>query len=222
MASCSPKLAQCPPRIAWRRRRARDGLRRGGPGGASGAGRSPQARPDRVPWVTAGNDSQPTAPGKATTIGTFREPRGMRSSLGSGHARPGPDVRHRWAWYPRAVWVEVDIRPGLPSFTIVGLGDTCAGAGVAGPDPGGDSQLRLRVRLERINRQPRPGLPAQAVRADARFWALMRAGRQRRDTRGRPGWLCRVRRSPRWAASCASCGSAWPSRRASERPAAVA
>ena len=26
--------------------------------------------------------------------------------------------------YPRAVWVEVDIRPGLPSFTIVGLGDT--------------------------------------------------------------------------------------------------
>ncbi len=26
--------------------------------------------------------------------------------------------------HPRAVWVEVDIRPGLPSFTIVGLGDT--------------------------------------------------------------------------------------------------
>jgi magnesium chelatase family protein len=25
---------------------------------------------------------------------------------------------------PRSVWVEVDIRPGLPSFTIVGLGDT--------------------------------------------------------------------------------------------------
>jgi magnesium chelatase family protein len=25
---------------------------------------------------------------------------------------------------PRQVWVEVDIRPGLPSFTIVGLGDT--------------------------------------------------------------------------------------------------
>ncbi len=25
---------------------------------------------------------------------------------------------------PRTVWVEVDIRPGLPSFTIVGLGDT--------------------------------------------------------------------------------------------------
>src|ERR1700737_1457458 len=24
---------------------------------------------------------------------------------------------------PRRVWVEVDIRPGLPSFTIVGLGD---------------------------------------------------------------------------------------------------
>src|SRR6201992_828043 len=24
---------------------------------------------------------------------------------------------------PRQVWVEVDIRPGLPSFTIVGLGD---------------------------------------------------------------------------------------------------
>ncbi|MEO6859530.1 MAG: ATP-binding protein, partial [Solirubrobacteraceae bacterium] len=26
--------------------------------------------------------------------------------------------------HPRPVWVEVDIRPGLPSFTIVGLGDT--------------------------------------------------------------------------------------------------
>src|SRR6201992_2078739 len=25
---------------------------------------------------------------------------------------------------PRTVWVEVDIRTGLPSFTIVGLGDT--------------------------------------------------------------------------------------------------
>src|SRR5205823_11245974 len=25
---------------------------------------------------------------------------------------------------PRQVWVEVDIRPGLPAFTIVGLGDT--------------------------------------------------------------------------------------------------
>ncbi len=25
---------------------------------------------------------------------------------------------------PRQVWVEVDIRSGLPSFTIVGLGDT--------------------------------------------------------------------------------------------------
>src|SRR5947209_17178262 len=24
---------------------------------------------------------------------------------------------------PRAVWVEVDIHPGLPSFTLVGLGD---------------------------------------------------------------------------------------------------
>src|SRR5438128_1130131 len=24
---------------------------------------------------------------------------------------------------PRQVWVEVDIRPGLPTFTIVGLGD---------------------------------------------------------------------------------------------------
>src|SRR5579863_525269 len=26
--------------------------------------------------------------------------------------------------HPRQVWVEVDIRPGLPTFTIVGLGDT--------------------------------------------------------------------------------------------------
>jgi magnesium chelatase family protein len=25
---------------------------------------------------------------------------------------------------PRQVWVEVDLRPGLPAFTIVGLGDT--------------------------------------------------------------------------------------------------
>ena len=110
---------------------------------------------------------------------------------------------------PRQVWVEVDIRSGLPAFTIVGLGRH-RGARVARPDPRGDPQLRLRVPAARGSpptwrpaflRKAGPGfdaalalavlaasgqVPAQALGAYAVFGELSLGG-ELRDSPGRAG-----------------------------------
>ena len=69
---------------------------------------------------------------------------------------------------PRPVWVEVDVRAGLPAFTIVGLARHGRARG-ARARPRGDPQLRLRVPAAPHHRQPRARAPAQG-RARASTW----------------------------------------------------
>src|SRR3981081_3542480 len=57
---------------------------------------------------------------------------------------------------PRHVWVEVDIRPGLPSFTIVGLGDAAVR----------ESRDRIRRAILHTSfKSPEPRLPANLAPA---------------------------------------------------------
>ena len=58
------------------------------------------------------------------------------------------------------VQVEVDISPGLPAFTVVGLPDTAVQEG-ARACTRRRTQLRLLVPGQAYHRQPRPGRPAQ-------------------------------------------------------------
>ena len=95
---------------------------------------------------------------------------------------------------PRQVWVEVDIRSGLPAFTIVGLGDAAV------------RESRDRVRSAILNsgfefpqtqdhREPRAGVPAQG-RSRVRRGAGARRARRERAAAGRARWPPRgVRRA---------------------------
>ena len=117
---------------------------------------------------------------------------------------------------PRQVWVEVDIRPGLPAFTIVGLGDAAVresrdrvraailNSGFTFPDrritanlapaflrkvgPGFDAALALGVLA--ASRQ----VPAEALAAFAVFGELSLTG----ELRDSPGALA-VAEGARWA-----------------------
>ena len=104
---------------------------------------------------------------------------------------------------PRQVWVEVDIRSGLPAFTIVGLGDTAVRES-RDRDPRGDPQLRASASPRPDHRQPRPGVPAQGGPGLRRRARAGPAGGQRPGPGGRRSTATRCSASCRSAASCAT------------------
>src|SRR6201996_5328591 len=64
------------------------------------------------------------SPSKWSTFGTLSHPRDTRSSVPFGAMLARVATFAIDGVQPRQVWVEVDIRAGLPAFTVVGLGDT--------------------------------------------------------------------------------------------------
>ena len=90
---------------------------------------------------------------------------------------------------PRQVSVEVDIRPGLPAFTIVGLGDAAVRES-RDRDPLGDPQLGLRVPADAGSPPTwRRRFCARSGQASTRRW---RSRSWPRAARCRPGALARV------------------------------
>ena len=104
---------------------------------------------------------------------------------------------------PRLVWVEVDIRPGLPAFTIVGLGDAAVRESRERVRVG-DPELGLRVPAAADHREPRAGLPAQGGPRLRRGARARGARRQRPGAGRRAGRATRSSASSRSAASCAT------------------
>src|SRR5687767_2262343 len=95
---------------------------------------------------------------------------------------------------PRLVWAEVDIRPGLPAFTVVGLGDAAV------------RESRERVRAALLNagfefpqRRITANLaPANLRKAGPGFDLALAAGILARSEERRVGKECRARWSPEW------------------------
>lgn len=92
----------------------------------AGTRSSPASRYDRSrdTWVTARNKSAHSAPLDLRSFSTERHPHLTRCRVASWAMLARLITFAIDGVQPRQVWVEVDIRSGLPTFTIVGLGDT--------------------------------------------------------------------------------------------------
>ncbi len=91
-------------------------------------------------WVTRRANSVTGGARRRHRIATRRDPRVTRSSLAWRAMLARVRTFAIDGVEPRQVWVEVDIRPGLPAFTIVGLGDVAV-QGIPRPRAGGRPEL---------------------------------------------------------------------------------